>query len=102
MPSAALIAMLPEEIAWIGGRVSSPRRMIAPLPKSFSICAIASSSAFDRSFPAAAVCFFFGGIELLLLTSAVTSGVFNSGVFNIVIFFAPPISLDREYSEKVH
>src|SRR5699024_714292 len=82
IPRATLMAILPDGIALMGGRFSSPRRMIAPLPKSFSIWAIARSRALDRSFCAAVVAFFFGAMTL----SSFSRLYFRSGLYK----FKPP------------
>src|SRR4051794_6118095 len=47
--------MEPVGMTPMGGRESSPRRMTEPLPWFFSICAMASSSAFSRSGAVAAI-----------------------------------------------
>src|SRR5699024_815136 len=73
------MAILPDGIALMGGRFSSPRRMIAPLPKSFSIWAIARSRALDRSFCAAVVAFFFGAMTL----SSFSRLYFRSGLYKL-------------------
>src|SRR3954465_62739 len=52
MPRATSSEIAPLGITSIGARVSSPRRMTAPLPCCRSICASAAVSAFSRSMPA--------------------------------------------------
>src|SRR4051795_11870566 len=53
MPRATSSAIAPVGMTSIGGRVSSPRRITAPLPCCFSICAITASRDFVLSATAA-------------------------------------------------